>query len=166
MFHSSTVLRLGRCLDVLYSALSSIHYPDLTLRVTLTLSKIANSLYLLADHILWFGRTGLVNVDGDRWNRVANKYWLYSITMNLARDVYEIMRILNRRGRRQKTINVVLEHREIVIDTLKNGCDFLIPLAALGYIRLNAGVIGLLGVISSLAAIVSLVDPLSRLTPT
>ncbi|GLH12676.1 Peroxisomal membrane protein 11B, partial [Gryllus bimaculatus] len=53
------LLRLGRFLDTLYGALSTLHYPDLTIRITCTLSKITNALYLLADHILWIGRTGL-----------------------------------------------------------------------------------------------------------
>ncbi|KAJ9601315.1 hypothetical protein L9F63_000537 [Diploptera punctata] len=180
------LLRLGRFLDMLYGALSSIHYPDVIVRVTCTLSKIANALFLLADHILWIGRAGLVNINIDKWNKVANKYWLYSITMNLARDVYEIWQILERDNRRlrlssgvclagdaaRKSIPLsvraatfIHDHKDIVVDTVKNGCDLMIPLSSLGYVRLSPGAVGLLGVISSLAAIVSLIDPLARLTP-
>ncbi|XP_049832964.1 peroxisomal membrane protein 11B [Schistocerca gregaria] len=179
------LLRLGRCLDVLYGALSSVQYPDLTLRITCTLSRIANALYLLADHILWFGRTGMLNINSAKWNQVANKYWLYSIVMNLVRDVYEILQIvkyethncigLKRMGspdyyRKPATdklslIKFVQEHKDVVIDTVKNGCDFFIPMSALGYIRLNPGTVGVLGVISSVAAIISLVDPFARLSP-
>jgi peroxin-11B len=53
----------------------------------------------------------------------------------------------------------------VVVDTVKNGCDVMIPLTALGYMRLSPGTVGLLGVVSSVAAIISLVDPLARLTP-
>lgn len=185
------LLRLGRFLDMLYGAFSSIHYPDLTLRITCTLSKIANALFLLSDHMLWIGRTGLVNINNEKWSRVANKYWLYSITMNLVRDVYEIWHILEREGRRLgiptgerlrrtcladgvsrkplplslRAITFMHEHKDVVVDTVKNGCDLMIPLTALGYMRLSPGAVGLLGVISSVAAIISLVDPLARLTP-
>ncbi|PSN47026.1 hypothetical protein C0J52_09814 [Blattella germanica] len=185
------LLRLGRFVDMLYGALSSIHHPDVTLRITCTLSKIANALFLLADHILWIGRTGLVNVNSDKWGKVANKYWLYSITMNLVRDVYEIWRILEREGRRigippgeslrrvylpdgsiRKSLplsiraaSFINDHKDVVVDTVKNSCDLMIPLTSLGYVRLSPGAVGLLGVVSSLAAIVSLVDPLARLTP-
>lgn len=185
------VLRLGRFLDMLYGAFSSIHYQDVTVRITCTLSKIANALFLLADHILWIGRTGLINVDSEKWGRVANKYWLYSIVMNLVRDVYEILRILEQEGRRLgfppgeglrrtslvdgftgKTVSLSLqavtfvqEHKDVVVDTVKNSCDLMIPLTALGYVRLSPGTIGLLGVVSSVAAIISLVDPVARLTP-
>jgi len=176
---------------MLYGAFSSIHYQDVTVRITCTLSKIANALFLLADHILWIGRTGLINVDSEKWSRVSNKYWLYSIVMNLVRDVYEILRILEQEGRRLgfppgegvrrtslvdgftgKTVSLSLqavtfvqEHKDVVIDTVKNSCDLMIPLTALGYVRLSPGTVGLLGVVSSVAAIISLVDPLARLTP-
>ncbi|KAK7868827.1 hypothetical protein R5R35_003662 [Gryllus longicercus] len=180
------LLRLGRFLDTLYGALSTLHYPDLTIRITCTLSKITNALYLLADHILWIGRTGLVSVNNNKWNKVANKYWLYSIIMNLVRDVYEIWRILEREGHRLsydgfrrmtngsgkkpvplglRAITFVQDHKDIVVDTVKNGCDIFIPMTALGYTRLSPGMVGVLGVISSLAGIISLVDPLAKLSP-
>ena len=188
---SVLVLRLGRFLDILYGALSSIHYPDVVVRITCTLSKIANALFLLADHILWIGRTGLVNINIDKWNKVANKYWLYSITMNLVRDVYEIWQILEREGRRLglpsgndisrvymagntarkalplsvRAATFIHEHKDVMVDTVKNGCDLMIPLTSLGYVRLSPGAVGLLGVVSSLAGIISLIDPLARLTP-
>lgn len=186
------VLRLGRFLDVLYGAFSSIHYSNVTVRITCTVSKIANALFLLADHILWIGRIGLINVNSEKWGKVANKYWLCSIIMNLVRDVYEIWCILEQEGRRlgippgeslrrtclagggfsRKTVPLSLravtfvqEHKDVVVDTVKNGCDVMIPLTALGYMRLSPGTVGLLGVVSSVAAIISLVDPLARLTP-
>lgn len=185
------LLRLGRFLDMLYGAISAIHYPDVIVRVTCTLSKIANALFLLADHMLWIGRAGLVNINIDKWNKVANKYWLYSITMNLVRDVYEIWQILEKEGRRLslpsgndlrrvylagdrarkslplsvRAATFIQDHKDVVVDTVKNGCDLMIPLTSLGYVRLSPGAVGLLGVVSSLAAIVSLVDPLARLTP-
>nr|CAD7195305.1 unnamed protein product [Timema douglasi]CAD7574387.1 unnamed protein product [Timema californicum] len=183
------LLRLGKFLDVLYGAFLTVHYEDVTVRITCTLSKIANALFLLADHVLWIGRTGLVSINSDKWNKVANKYWLYSITMNLVRDIYEIWRIVERENikfgghgwRRTclidsstsrkslslslRAMNFAQDHKDVFVDTVKNGCDLLIPMAALGYMRLSPGTVGLLGIISSLAAIVSLVDPLARLQP-
>lgn len=176
------LLRLGRCLDTLYSALSTMKYPDLIIRITLTLSKIANALFLLADHIIWIGRVGLIRVDTEKWSKVANKYWLMNITLNLARDVYEIVRILeqekkfssskkNLAASKYKLQNVsqslshLENHKDIVIDTIKNGCDLFIPLTALGYTRLTPGIIGVCGLISSVIGIYTLVFPLYKLTP-
>ncbi|XP_063225311.1 peroxisomal membrane protein 11B [Bacillus rossius redtenbacheri] len=174
------LLRLGRFLDTLYSALVSVHYEDLVVRATCTLSKIAHALFLLADNMLWVGRTGLVSVDSERWNKVANKYWLASVAMNLARDLYEVLRLLERGSRGPPApawysagpprkglplATLAREHKDVLVDTVKNGCDLMIPLTALGYARLSPGAVGVLGVVSSLAAIVGLVDPEARLEP-
>ncbi|KAG4077060.1 hypothetical protein HA402_016047 [Bradysia odoriphaga] len=54
------LLRFGKCADVLYASLKTIHNPDVTLRLTLTLSKISQAIFLFADHIIWLSahRTG------------------------------------------------------------------------------------------------------------
>ncbi|KAJ1531038.1 hypothetical protein ONE63_005868 [Megalurothrips usitatus] len=171
------LLRLGKCADVLYSALSSIHYPNITVRVTTTLSRISMSLYLLADHILWIGRTGLFSVNSEKWGKAANKYWMYALFMNLLRDIYEIHRVLKLRqvglsdffsdgcDARKKLSSCARDHRDIIVDTVKNACDVMIPMSALGFVDLSPGSVGVLGVVSSAAALLTLVDPLLKLTP-
>lgn len=183
------VLRFGKGLDVFYASLRAIHYPDFTIRVTLTMSKLSQALFLLADHLLWLARTGLTAVDPKKWSRIANKYWLFSIIMNLCRDLYEIMRVLDlhkascssgiTRCKIPARINtpadfkklalhsygLVLGHKDIVVDTVKNVCDFFIPLTALGYTSLTPRTIGMLGAISSMAGLWALLEPTAKLTP-
>ncbi|KAG8234291.1 hypothetical protein J437_LFUL015016 [Ladona fulva] len=186
------LLRLGRFLDTLYGALSTIHHSDIIVRITVTLSRISSALSLLADHILWVGRTGFMTVDSNRWNTVSSKYWLYSVVMSLIRDVYEIWRVFSCQGENRsrfpttskssqdgvnsihsifplntiKTIQMFcVEHQNVAVDTFKNACDIFIPLAALDYVRISPGAIGLLGVASTFAAILQLLDPMKRLTP-
>ncbi|XP_064551784.1 peroxisomal membrane protein 11B [Drosophila montana] len=183
------LLRFGKGLDVFYASLRAIHYPDFTIRVTLTMSKLSQALFLLADHLLWLARTGLTAVDPKKWSRIANKYWLFSIIMNLCRDLYEIMRVLDlhkascssgiTRCKIPARINspadfkklalhsygLVLGHKDIVVDTVKNVCDFFIPLTALGYTSLTPRTIGKLGAISSAAGLWALLEPTAKLTP-
>ncbi|XP_012264050.2 peroxisomal membrane protein 11B [Athalia rosae] len=175
------LLRLGRCLDLLYSALSAMKYPNLVVRVTLTLSKIASALFLLADHIIWVGRAGICQVNVDKWSQISNKYWLMAIVMNLVRDVYEIYQIMKQEaaGLRLRTsgkfkshlshqiqaLCCVKNHTDVWVDTVKNSCDLFIPLTSLGYTKLNPGIIGLLGLLSSIAGIYSLIHPLAKLSP-
>ena len=110
--------------------------------------------------------------------------------MNLSRDVYEIIRILDiskyssgKRVRSSVTEAVsigstkealqvglqayqcIYEHKAVFVDTVKNCCDFFIPLTALGYTKLNPRTIGLLGVISSVAGIIAMVQPGAKLVP-
>ncbi|XP_011314938.1 peroxisomal membrane protein 11B [Fopius arisanus] len=172
------LLRFGRSLDSLYSALSTIKNPDLVIRFTLTFSKIANGLFLLADHIIWIGRAGLFRINLEKWTTVANKYWLFTIVMNLVRDLYEIMQIIDQNSLHHNyKINLSIHdllsmilcysknHKSVFLDILKNGCDFFIPMTALGYTKLNPGTIGLLGLISSIVGLYCLIDPLAKLSP-
>ncbi|KAG5888808.1 hypothetical protein JTB14_032721 [Gonioctena quinquepunctata] len=134
------LLRFGRFAESLYAALPLFQQEELPIRYTVIFSKIANSLFLLADHFLWLGRADICTVDTEKWSRISNKYWLYSITMNLV-------------------------NQSVVIDTIKNGCDFFIPLTALGHVKLSPGTVGVLGTISSIAGLLVLLEPSRKLIP-
>lgn len=163
------MLRFGKSLDVLYGTIPLLRHEDYKIKVTLTLSKIANSLFLLADHVLWLGRADLCNVDTLKWSNISNKYWLYSIIMNLIRDLQEIKEILKTvdlKDVNAKTIkSLMFNNKNVTVDTVKNLCDFFIPLSALGYVELKPSTVGWLGVLSSLAGLLVLIDPLLKLTP-
>lgn len=179
--HLFPVLRFGKCFDILYSTLPLFHHHDPTVRSVLILSRISQALFLLTDHLLWLGRADVCNVNTDHWSRISNKYWLYSITLNLIRDFYEISKIFNtqksilpRNGLKcssdfvevaLRIFSLLHQNRAIMIDTVKNGCDFFIPLTALGHIKLSPGTVGWLGVISSLAGLLVLVEPKAKIVP-
>lgn len=109
---------------------------------------------------------------------MANKYWLFTVVMNLARDLYEIIQIiehtslgqcsklnLSRENLLCKSSSYLKCHKGVVLDTVKNGCDFFIPMTALGYTKLSPGTVGMLGLISSAVGLYCLIDPLAKLTP-
>lgn len=163
-----------------------MHIEDTFLRISLTVSKIAHALYLYADHIVWLTKSGFLKSDSDNWNKTANKFWLISIFANLARDLYEILHILdlNRsmflkpstllngslnqfhfHASMKHCYTIVNCHKDIFIDTLKNSCDLFIPLTALGFTKLSPSAIGALGAVSSIAALVTMVKPITKLVP-
>lgn len=184
------MLRFGKCLDLFYASLKTIHNPNITLRITLTVGKLSQALFLYADHIIWMARSGLFkDIDLAKWNEKANRFWLLSITMNLCRDAYELYRIveasqvgINDFNRSMvsacsirtthdllkvslRTYAALHAHKAVVVDTLKNVCDVFIPLTGLGYTKLSPRTIGLLGVISSVAGIIAIVQPAAKLVP-
>ncbi|XP_059059661.1 peroxisomal membrane protein 11B [Achroia grisella] len=179
------ILRLGRCLDVCYAALNVLHTEDPFLRFTLTSSKIAQALFLYADHIVWLSRSGFLKTDSDNWNKTANRFWLLSIVANLARDLYEILHILDLNttvflkpsefnetikkfslSDSAKHVYTILNcHKDVFIDTLKNSCDLFIPLTALGFTKLSPSAVGALGAVSSAAALLTIVKPITKLVP-
>ncbi|XP_061720308.1 peroxisomal membrane protein 11B [Cydia pomonella] len=180
------ILRLGRCIDICYTALDSMHIEDPFLRISLTVSKLAHGLYLYADHVVWLTKSGFLKTDSDNWNKTANRFWLLSIIANLARDFYEILHVLelNRSSflkpsellgvmSRQFDLTSSLRHvhafvschKDIFIDTVKNSCDLFIPLTALGFTKLSPSAVGTLGAISSIAALVTIIKPITKLVP-
>ncbi|XP_022256838.1 peroxisomal membrane protein 11B-like isoform X2 [Limulus polyphemus] len=176
------IFRFGRSLDVFYSALTAINIPDLTLRLTITLSRINSALYLLADHILWIGHAGIVDVNKDKWSALSNKFWLYSLVMNLIRDAYEIKSLLQIQVSRNyvenkemlllsqprnpfsSLIQWMIYHRPVTVELIKNGCDFWIPLSNLKIVKISPVTVGLLGFISSLAGILQIINTSYKLT--
>lgn len=168
-------------MDTIYATLPLIDHPDYTVRYTVSLSKISMSLFLFCDHVLWLSRTGIFEINSDKWAKLSSKYWLYSLTMNLVRDFYEVLQILKREQNTicpqrcrslsdvasvcGKAASCVQSHKDVMVDIVKNGCDFFIPLTALGYTKLSPSVVGALGVISSIAGMLTVLDPKCKLTP-
>ncbi|XP_017773513.1 PREDICTED: peroxisomal membrane protein 11B [Nicrophorus vespilloides] len=173
------LLRFGRFADTLYTAIHQNHKATAKHSVSI-ISKVYSSFFLFADHMLWLGRADVCKVDTDKWSRRSNQYWLYSIAFNLIVDFMQICtvlsnnrsRILPKQGLKgasdvgqicSKSVKCLQENRGLVVDTVKNGCDFFIPLNALGHVKLSPGTVGWLGVVSSLAGLIVLIDPRAKL---
>ena len=170
---------------MLDASLATISIQDPVHRITLTMSRIASAMFLFSDNIVWLSRVGIIDVDRTKWARTANKFWLYSIVMNLLRDLYEIKCILEKSHRRSKfrisrtpvyhtspypsefeiVRQWILANRAVSFDTLKNACDLCIPLSSLGHINLSPTSVGFLGMISSAVAILQIIDYSARLSP-
>lgn len=152
-----------------------INHEDKLVSFNCAISKISYSMFLLCDHMIWFGRSGLADVDTVRWNRVASKYWLLTVTMNLIRDYFEVRRLLKeskilikcKYNDPKMVVKKLLEfsetHKDVVLDTIKNSCDIFLPLVALNYVNLSPSTVGLLGVVSSVVGIYTVVDPFAKL---
>jgi len=190
LFLNLLVLRFGKSLEVLYGALKSVHLNDAWLAFTLTVNKICSSIFLFTDHIIWLSRSGLVkDIDTTKWTQRSNKYWVISLVMSIVRDIYEINRVISSFTsyqnlsqcvvssvvsiRNPKDVSMcvsslcdfMLTYKHLTVDTVKNCCDLFIPLTSMGYTKLSPRVIGLLGMISSLAGLIVILNPKCKLTP-
>lgn len=161
------LLRLGRCVDALYTALPFLHHPDKIVQFLAVLTKITQAMYLLCDHIVWFGRVGLTEVDTTHWTSTANRYFFYSLVLLLARDAYEILQLYDVKHsiRKLPLLQLVVNHKSLFLDLFKNSCDVLIPATGLGYFKFSPGAVGLFGVLSSAAALLPLINPVYSMTP-
>lgn len=189
------LFRLGNTMNSIDAAKKTLHLSDPVLRLCLTVANINRALYFICDNVLWARSLGfLKGIDKDRWNLNANRYYFFSLVMNLTRDLYVITQLMVQRSRErqfQQKVNQHLNdspdvacviipqldaflfllieslknHPAVVLDTIKNMCDLFIPLDKLGIYQTNAGVIGMCGLVSSLIGILSVLKTNLKIKP-
>jgi hypothetical protein len=187
-------MRLGKSVDTLQGAVATLRIADPIVKATTTVSRIHQALYLAVDNLLWADKVGLISVTPEKrskWNDQCNRFWLYFLIANLARDLHEIMIIIKARRRLLKDLadsqnsglegikaafcsevstwtllrHVLVNHGDVSVDFAKNACDLFIPLASLGYLKLPPSLVGLLGATSSALSILAILHPRFKLNP-
>lgn len=164
-----SVFRIGKSLHHFQVVLQTIHLHNPVQRILVTLARINRGLYLLMDHVVWAGKVKLLNVNTGYWGRSAARFWLLAVIFSLCRDLYELwlaLRVEQSRLRHDttggsQTLSTAVQRTlrnnpAVVLDTAKNTTDIFLPLQSLEYVSLPSGVIGLLGVASSLCGLASI----------
>ncbi|KAM3920707.1 peroxisomal membrane protein 11B [Leptodactylus fuscus] len=187
------LFRLGNSMDALESAKRAIHLSDVVLRLCITVSHLNRAMYFACDNILWLGKSGLAkSTDQEKWSQRSFRYYLFSLIMNLSRDLYEIKLLMETesgskrckaaaengavsRGERppphplalqlRLLVQVLRSNPPLLLDLLKNACDLFIPLDRLGLYKSNAGVVGLCGLTSSILSILTITHPWLKIKP-
>lgn len=184
--------RLGNVVHAVQATEQSIRASDPVPRVCLTLANLNRVVYFICDTIIWAKSVGLTSgINKEKWQMRAARHYYYFLVMSLIRDLYEVSlqmgRVAHDRAEREKSsqdpvgYHVVDEetewlqslllllfqslrrHPPLLLDTVKNFCDILIPLNQLGIYKSNAGIIGLGGLVSSVAGIITVVYPQMKL---
>lgn len=163
------MFRIGKSFHHFHVALKTIHLHNPVQQLLVTLARINRGLYLLMDHIVWVGKVKLLDVNTAKWSHAAARFWLLAVIFSLCRDLYELWAALMVERSRlrhdttggSQTLRTALERTAhnnpaIVMDTVKNVTDVFLPLQSLEFINLPGGVIGLLGVVSSLCNLASI----------
>lgn len=137
-------------------------------------------MYLLCDHFLWLNRKSLIQINATTWGQIGNRYWLLSIIMNLVRDALELnnlmkailkKKILNTINRKvvpkevfaEEAVQFVRNHKDLLIDTVKNSCDLILPLTNIGIVKFSPCTTGIIGMVSSLLSLYTLMDKTAKL---
>ncbi|XP_028287992.1 peroxisomal membrane protein 11A-like isoform X2 [Parambassis ranga] len=187
------LFRLGNTANSIEAAKRTMQLSDRVLCLCLTAANINRALYFICDNVLWARSVGLIrSVDKERWSINATRFYLFSLVMNLSRDVYVILQLMVKRARdkqfKQKMdqhfsespdvaeavipqldaflfvlLKTLKSHPAVALDTLKNVCDLFIPLEKLGIYQSNAGVVGFCGLVSSVIGILTLTQPAFRI---
>ncbi|KAG9509245.1 Peroxisomal membrane protein 11B [Fragariocoptes setiger] len=93
------LLNFGRAIDHMFAAVQCLRIEDPIVRFTLMSSKVATSVCMLCEHVLWLKEMNFVpwqdsHKDRERLARRFNKFWLYASGLNVLRDFYELICIL------------------------------------------------------------------------
>ncbi|KFO34607.1 peroxisomal membrane protein 11A [Fukomys damarensis] len=183
--------RLGNVVHAVQATEQSIHATDLVPRFCLTLANLNRVVYFICDTVLWVKNVGLASgINKDKWQMWAARHYYYFLLLSLARDLYEISlqmaQVTHERAKGGKSssgdplghsvademewlqsflllFRSLKRHPPLLLDTVKNFCDILIPLDQLGIYKTNAGVIGFGGLVSSVAGIITVVYPHMKL---
>ena len=171
----SSVFRLGKSLDMLMALTRAPNIEDMVVRVLVICRRLTYIIYYVIDHFTFAARLGLFKSDPKAWSKFQAKFWLVALVFGLLRNIYDLMNLLL--GKKEKAedgqenpprggaIQRVMTRPQVVLDTVKNTADFLLPFNVMGIIELNAGVAGLLGLISSLAGATPVWKPELKLKP-
>ncbi|XP_069899349.1 peroxisomal membrane protein 11A isoform X1 [Dipodomys merriami] len=185
--------RLGNVVHAVQATEQSIRAADPVPRLCLTLANLNRVVYFVCDTVLWAKSVGLASrVHRERWQLRAARHYYCFLLLSLLRDLYEIALHLAQaadRGaggekapgdaqgwqagdhgeseRLQPSVLLLFRslkrHPPLLLDTVKNLCDILIPLNQLGLCRPSLGIIGLGGLLSSLVGMVTVAYPQMKL---
>ncbi|XP_069321822.1 peroxisomal membrane protein 11A isoform X1 [Eulemur rufifrons] len=185
--------RLGNVVHAVQATEQSMHATDLVPRLCLTLANLNRVIYFICDTILWVRSVGLASgINKEKWRTWAARHYYYSLLLSLGRDLYEITlqmeQVAHNRAKREKSsfqdpleysvadeetawlqsfllllFRSLKQHPPLFLDTVKNFCDILNPLHQLGICKSNPGIIGLGGLVSSIAGIIIVAYPQMKL---
>ena len=164
------VLRLGKSIDLLVGAYNSLAIRDIVVKIALVLAKINQAVYLIVDHKVWLIKLGVLKGDAKPYAKLAAKFWLVTIIFNLVRNLHDILTIVNRHKSKVQNENKTsfgefIANKPMFVDTVKNVSDVFLPLAGLNYINISVGLQGVLGMLSSVMAMLQSWDVKYKLTP-
>ncbi len=152
-----------------------IHH-DNVLRVLIMCRRITYVIYYIIDHITWAARLGLYKATPKEWSKFQAKFWLIALVFGLLRNLYDILNLIfvpkkkhdggeESFAQGSSVATRLMSRPQVLLDTVKNSADFLLPFNVMGVIELNVGLAGLLGLISSIAGAIPVWSPNMKLKP-
>lgn len=175
------VFRLFGFIEQLRSAASVLSLIDANKKILIGLAKLCSAGFLFSDNVVWARNVKIISVNVETWKRREYKFWLAQLTLNSLRDLYEWCLIAMReygRANAARTgdvipldaqplntrISIICSlNRDLILDTVTNLLDLTIPLTKLGHAHIPEHIIGLIGLVTSVSRLISIVSPAYKL---
>lgn len=153
--NSRKLFRMARTVDFLQKVLDALDRKDETEKTLEVLGYFFKALWLFSDHIIWFGKIKVIQIDTKDWGQKSAWCWLAANSFLAARDLYQLQQLIIQSEERKKSGDTSLwsskdqqELQKVKLQLAVDLCDILIPLGSLGYISKGLAAAG--GVSSSL----------------
>lgn len=157
------------------AGIRAMQVKDKVLRLLIVLRRATYVVYYFIDQFTWAARVGLYKSNPKEWSKFQARFWFTALILGVLRNLYDWIMLLA--GRKEKVeqdeesrpkwsiAHRIGQRPDVVVDTVKNAADFLLPLNVMGYVKLNNGVAGMLGLISSLCGVIAVWNPSLKLKP-
>ncbi|KAK4056596.1 Peroxisomal membrane protein PMP27 [Microbotryomycetes sp. JL221] len=163
---SRKLMRIGKPLEHLQAGVKSLDIADPVLKYTALGRQLGYAGYLVNDMLVWAHTAKVHPFTTPTYNKIsqrAARFWFTGIAFSIVSSVYRL-NDLNRREQqarrvrsaeketeRKAELKAVLAQRAAVrTQLLQDSLDILIPSGTLGYHNLDDGIIGLVGVVTSI----------------
>ena len=161
------MLRFGTCIEALYSSFNTPYHQDGIYQMLVSLSNISNAMYLFCDHLLWLHNNNWLNINHESWDNLSDRFWLYSIILDLVRDLHHLRNLTIKLDLSSNPSPVFVylfqHHKNLLVDLIKNTADVFLPLSSLGHIKCSPKFVAFSGIVSSLVGLSQTVNPLLKL---
>eukprot|EP00128_Syssomonas_multiformis_P015614 Colp12_sorted_trinity150504_noHs@7816 len=103
------LFRVGKSVDFFQNLMKAAQRKQSLFERSGQLVNLCYMLWMLNDHAIWFGKTGVLKLDSAKYARRANQFWLLGLLISLARELVKITNLSN-------------EHKRLLM-TAKTGTD-------------------------------------------
>ena len=176
--HGRKLFRFGRSIDCVREAVKAyMTMPDRVIQWGMMGKNLFYGAWLVLDSIQWLTLIGVIRVRSlPKLNRIASFLWLFGLMCSLTIDIYKLDRLAREHvqqlaktpisrpidsssaGKYDKSITPKSTEMDqqminVLLDFTRDFLDIFIPGSALNYVKLEPGVVGLLGTASSLIGV-------------
>lgn len=153
---SRKLFRIGNSIDLAHKAVDALSIPNTGMMLLALTSHSMKALWLVIDHMLWFGKVGLTEVNLPFWTRWSLRAWLVAMTAATISGMLKIQQADNKLARFQKENgkdakvpgSLQAELHSARLNFWRDLCDMFIPMGGLGYA--SPGFAAFCGFLSSL----------------
>ncbi|GAA97548.1 hypothetical protein E5Q_04226 [Mixia osmundae IAM 14324] len=164
---SRKLMRIGKPLEHLQSAIKAVDQRDPVLRVTAIGRQLGYAAYLVHDTLAWVHGAKVKVFDKDtisRINRNAARFWFFGLACSLLSGAYKMrdLRVKEIKARKPRPSpekeserknelrSIAAQRFAVQYQLVQDSLDILLPSASLNWLVLNDGQLGLAGFVTSI----------------